>query len=158
MTSLQFFLWQISSIFRILKGNIFIGVCICQTQKFWTAVLQRQRKWDSFRKISQELLKFSSILFFLSISRMYRQCSPVVGCRLDLCNCINREFHYIRFPDNFPKFFAQRFQNTLVKSSVIGFSRVLGCRLQSCLILKDDCIRDNFLKFLEVKLTSRKSM
>ena len=60
------------------------------------------------------------------------------------------------FSDSFPKFSVQLFQNTLIKSSVMEFSRVLDCALQSYFILKNDSTRDNFLKFLEVKLFPQK--
>ena len=35
----------------------------------------------------------------------------------------------MRFSDKIPKFSAELFQNTLMKSSVMEFSRVKGCRL-----------------------------
>ena len=95
---------------------------------------------------------------FLSTSRMYLWCSTVVTCRLYSCNCIKRELHYIRFTDNFPKFSAQLFQNALVKSSVTQFSRVVVCGLYSCLTLKSDSTSDNFLKFLEVRLSPQKCL
>ena len=55
-----------------------------------------------------------------------------------------RELHYICFSNNFLKFLVQLLQNTLKKSFVKEFSRVLGCRLQPCIILKSDSNRDNF--------------
>ena len=78
---------------------------------------------------------------------MYLRCSPVADCRLYSCNCIKRELHYIRLFDNFPKFPVQLFQSALMKSSVTQFSRVVVCRLYSCLILQSDSTSDNFLKF-----------
>ena len=42
-----------------------------------------------------------------------------------------------------------------MKSPVTEFSRVLGCRLNSCVILKSG---DNLLKFLELKLSPQKSL
>ena len=122
MTSLQTFLWQISIYFRI--------------QKFWTAGLQRQRKRYRFAKIFLKFLKFQNILSFVSTPRMYLQCIPVVGCRLHSRNSIKRKLHHIRFSDDGPKFLVQLFEKTLMKSSVKDFSRVMGCRLQSCVILK----------------------
>ena len=83
---------------------------------------------------------------------MYLQCSPVVGCRLYSCNCVKRELHCIWFSDNFPKFSAELFQNALMRSWVVV------CRLYSCLTLKSDSTSDNFLKFLEVRLSPPKSL
>ena len=44
--------------------------------------------------------------------------SPAVGFRHYLCNCNQRELHYIHFPGFFSKFSLQLFQNTFMKSSV----------------------------------------
>ena len=62
----------------------------------------------------------------------------------------------MRFSENFLKFMAQLFQNTFIRSSMMEFSRVLGCRLSSSLILKNESTREIFLKFLEVKLSPQK--
>ena len=47
------------------------------------------------------------------------------------------------------------FQIALLKSSVIEFSKVLGCILQSFIMLESDSTRDNYLK---AKVSSQKSM
>ena len=62
------------------------------------------------------------------------------------------------FPTIFPNFSAQYFKTPSCKSTITEFSRVLGFRLYSCLILKSDCTRDNFLKLFKVKLTPPKSL
>ena len=103
MTSLQAFLWQTFSYFRILTGNIFLGVCICWSQKFWTVRLIIRKK-GQFRK------DFFEVLVLL-------------------------------------------FQNILMKSYVMGLSRVLGC---SHFILKSNSTRYNYLTFLVVKLSPQK--
>ena len=77
---------------------------------------------------------------------------------LSECICNKMELHYIFFSDNVPKFSVQLFQSTLIKFSVMEFSRVLDCTPWSCFILKNDSTRDNSLKFLEVKLSPLKNL
>ena len=91
----------------------------------------------------------------MSTLRIYLQSSPVVRCRLYSCNSNERELHYIFFSG---KFSVQLFQSTLIKSSVMKFSRVLDCTSYSCFILKIDSTRDNSLKYLEVKLSPLKNL
>ena len=66
---------------------------------------------------------------------------------LSECICNKMELQYIFFSDNVPKFSVQLFQNTLIKLSVMEFSRVLDYTPWSCFILKNDSTRDNSLKF-----------
>ena len=154
MASLQTFFWKISIYYRTLKRKHFsCSLCLLKSE-FWTAGLQRQRK--------RENLDFFGIFEvlehpFLSehLQNVSVQCSPGVDCRLYSCDCIKWKLDYIRFSDSFPKFSAQLFQNALIKSSVTQFSRVMVCRLYLCLILKSDSTSNNFLKFLEVKLSPK---
>ena len=53
--------------------------------------------------------------------------SSPVGCRLLSYKFIKRKLSYIRFSGKFPKFLVQLFQNTFMKTSVMEFSRNLGC-------------------------------
>ena len=52
----------------------------------------------------------------------------------------------------------QLFKNTLMKSFVTEFSRVLGCILQPCVLIKNDSTSENFVKFLKIKLSPQKSL
>ena len=111
------------------------------------------QKKAHFPKDFLEFAKFQNTLLFLSTLRMYVQCSRVVGCKLYSCNSNKRELHYIFFSDNFRKFLMQPFQNTLINSSVMEFSRVLDQTPQSWFIFKDDSTKDNSLTFLDPKLS-----
>ena len=75
MSLLQTFLRQTSNYFRILKGNVFLGICICCGSLDCRSVAVKKR--DSFENILGEFLKFRNILLFLSTSRIYLQRSPV---------------------------------------------------------------------------------
>ena len=50
MTLLQTFSGKLPTIAEHSKGNIFLEVCVCWSQKVWIAGLQRQRKRFSFAK------------------------------------------------------------------------------------------------------------
>ena len=63
---------------------------------------------------------------------------------------------HVRFFDRVAK--CRNFDYFTKKSSVMAFSRVLGCRLWSCFILKSDSNRGNSLKILRVLLFPQKSM
>ena len=90
----------------------------------------------------------------VSISSVVRQ--QVVDC---ICaTLLKKNSTTYVFLTIFQSFLAQLFQNIFMRSSVTELSRVLGCRLQSCLVLKSDSTRDNFLKLLEVELSPQKSL
>ena len=115
---------------------------------------------DSFAKISGNLENFRALFPLWTLPECI--CStvfdPLVDCRMHSCNCIKRKLHYIHFSGTFPKFSAQLFQISLMKSSVAEFSTVLGGRLLFRVILKSESTRDNFSKFLYVKLSPQKSL
>ena len=131
MTSLYNFFCQTSSYFRTLKGNIFLGACIYWSEKFWTPMMYRYWKMDSFAKISGNLQNFGTLFPLWTLPECI--CStvfdPLVDCRMHSCNYIKRKLHYIHFSGTFPKFSAQLFQISLMESSVAEFSTVLGGRL-----------------------------
>ena len=64
---------------------------------------------------------------------------PVVGCGLHSCNYIKRKLCYI-FSNNFPKFSAQLFLITRMKSSVAEFSRA-ELKIKIFLVLVDWSLR-----------------
>ena len=83
-----------------------------------------------------ELSRFQNIFSFLSTYKKVStaKCSGVssliVGCRFQCCNFIKRELHFSLFSGYFPKFPLGLLQNTLMKTSVMKFSKILGSRLQ----------------------------
>ena len=136
------------------------------SQKFWGFLEQTKETFtmDSLFGIVvggwigelETLLKtfsWQSSKTFISNSNIYLKNLWSNFCR---SVCIKSDLHYIRFFYDFQKFSAQLFQNALIKWSVMELSRVPGCRLWSCIILKSVSTGDNFLKFLEVKLSPPK--
>ena len=53
---------------------------------------------------------------------------------------------------------VQLFQNILIKISVTGFIRVLHYRLESCVLIRNDPTRSNFLVPLELRLSPQKCL
>ena len=133
-------------ILRILgtnKGNIYDGLT------FWYSC--RWVDWRAWNATKDILLTIFQNVH--SNSNIYLKNLWSNFCR---SVCIKSDLHYIRFFYDFQKFSAQLFQNALIKWSVMELSRVPGCRLWSCIILKSVSTGDNFLKFLEVKLSPPK--
>ena len=64
------------------------------------------------------------------------------------------------FSENFAKFLVQLFQNTPMKLSVISLAELWGAEDSPvfCVILEIDFTRDNFLKFLQKKLSPEKPL
>ena len=84
---------------------------------------------------------------------MYLQCSPVVGGRLYSYNFIKRELHYIFFLTIFQSFRCSYFKIPSLNHmwwSLVEFWTVH--------LYKNYSSRDNFLKFLEVKLSPLKNL
>ena len=90
----------------------------------------------NFYKYFRQYIQYKQYLYLLN-----NICSGVfrleVGYRLKLCNFFKTEFHYIHIPGYFPKFSLWLFQNTIMKTSVIEVRRVKGCRLWSCVLVKN---------------------
>ena len=81
-----------------------------------------------------EFSKFQNIFSFLSTSRKVSVIEVLVHQQaVDLCSCAILSNGNCRcFAGYFPKFLVELFQNIVMKSSVMEFSRVPGCRVVTC--------------------------
>ena len=100
MTSSQTFSWKFPRYFRTLTGNIFLGIFSCWSRKFWTARVQCYRKRDNFAKDLFGIFKILEQLYLsehFQKSTFHVEFSPVVVCKLQLCNVIKRGLHFLHF-------------------------------------------------------------
>ena len=141
MTSLWIFPWQICKYFRELSRNIFIGVCFGWSRKFWAANCSFREKGRFLQFFFVEIF---DILKYSHFSEHHQKCigrgispavvafSPTVGCRLESCNFMERKLHCIRFFWIFYKVLGGAISNTLVKTSLMEFTKILWtmvCRI-----------------------------
>ena len=161
MTPLWIFHQRISSYFRTLTGNIFLGVCFVEARKSRLqacsireeTVLQRSFGIFEILKHPPEnnlsLLRTSRKAFVMEVLVQWQA--------VDCSHATSLNGNCICFPGYFPKFLVQLFQNIVMKSSATKFNRVLGCRLQSYVSIKSHSTSDNFFKTMEITLFSQKA-
>ena len=133
-----------SNYIRILERVcIFLRIYICCSHEFWTARLQRIE--DSFCKDFFGILNILEHPFF---SEQFPKCNSTV-VHQQTVDCIRATLLKGNSTSCLFLMFFQVFGAAISKLAheIILFSRVLGCKLQSCLFSNSDSTRDIFLKF-----------
>ena len=137
MTLLQIFSQLFPTILEHWQETFFLKSVLLNPEvlNYRPVALEKKRQ---FCRSTLEFLKFQNILSLLSTFRKVSVMEVLVQQQAVGCNrAILLNGNCICFCGYFPKFLMQLFQNINMKSSVMmEFSRVLGCRLQSYILIK----------------------